>query len=114
MSARSYLAYALCNPLRLELVWENEVCLAEQALVFRNFVFRDVELAIVAHDRVEHCLVSALPTACRVCQSLPQKKLPGFVPALNLTSLPIFPIACTASALGMYPVKRTSKLVRFD
>jgi hypothetical protein len=44
----------------------------------------------------------------------PQKKLPGLVPALNLISRPIFPIACTQCALGMYPVNNTSKLFKFD
>jgi hypothetical protein len=114
MSARSCLAYARCDKLSLELVGQDEVCLAKQPLVFWYFVFWDVELAVVTHDWVKHYPVSALPPARRVCPHIPQKKLPGFVPALNLTSLPIFPIACTASALGMYPVKSTSKLVRFD
>lgn len=36
--------------------------------------------------------MSALPDAS-LSPYAPQKKLPGFVPALNLTSLPIFPIA---------------------
>ncbi|KAH8622608.1 hypothetical protein IG631_22883 [Alternaria alternata] len=57
-------------------------------------------------------LVSLVPVTSR--SHSPQKKLPGFVPALSLISLPIVPIACTASALGMYPVRSTSKLVRFD
>jgi len=88
------------HTLCLELVGQDEICLAQQRLIFRHLVLRNVQLAVIAHDWVEHCLVSALP-GTSLSPHAPQKKLPGFVPALNLTSLPILPIACTASALGM-------------
>ena len=55
-----------------------------------------------------------LPAHVRRGYNIPQKKLPGFVAAWSLTSLPIFPTACTACALGMYPVSSMSNLFRSD
>jgi hypothetical protein len=42
------------NPLGFELVRENEISFPQKRFVFWDFVFRDVEFAIVAHDRVEY------------------------------------------------------------
>jgi hypothetical protein len=42
--------------LGLELVRENEICFAQQPLVLWHLIFWNIQLAIVAHDRIEHYL----------------------------------------------------------
>jgi hypothetical protein len=86
------------DALSLELVRQNQISLPQKALVLRDFVLGNVKLAVVAHDRIKHYLVSRCQHDCIVYA--PQKKLPGFVPALNLMSRPILPTARTPSALG--------------
>jgi hypothetical protein len=52
-------AGACCGLLCLELVGHDEVGFAQERLVLRYLVFWDVELAVVAHDWIQHCLWSA-------------------------------------------------------
>lgn len=86
--------------LGLELVGENQIGFSKQALVLWDLVLGNVEFAVVAHDGVEDLLLRQHTVSSVVMLDAPQKKLPGFVPALNLMSLPILPTARTASALG--------------
>jgi hypothetical protein len=44
------------NLLGFELVGQDEVCVSEDALVGWHDVFVHVELALVAHDGIEHCV----------------------------------------------------------
>lgn len=48
---------ALC----LELIREYQIRLAQQALILWNFILGDIQLAVVAHDGIEHYASSALP-----------------------------------------------------
>lgn len=47
--------------LSFKLVGEDEISIPKKGFVFGNLVFRDVELPIVAHDRVQHCPLSVNP-----------------------------------------------------
>jgi hypothetical protein len=89
------------DALSFELVRQNEICFPQEALVLWYFILRDVQFPVVTHYRVEHCLrVSRRHSIRKIRRDAPQKKLPGFVPALNLMSLPILPTDRTASADG--------------
>ena len=41
--------------LGFELIGQNKICVWEQRLVGWNYIFVDVELAIVAHDGIHDC-----------------------------------------------------------
>jgi hypothetical protein len=51
------------NSLRLELIRQYQIRLPQQRLVCRDFVFGDIQLALIAHDGIQHCAKSAYPSS---------------------------------------------------
>lgn len=83
-----------------KLVGQNEIGISQQALVRWHYFFADVDLALVAHDGVEHCILQLLSFSDVFLLHVPQKKAPGFVVDANLVSRAILPTCCTTPALG--------------
>ena len=101
------------NILSFKLVWQDEVRGSEYGLVCWNDVLIDIEFALVAHYGIENCDVGKNNISCLTkSRALPQKNDPGLFADLYLRSREMTPTASTASALGAYPERRTSKSVR--
>ena len=86
--------------LGFELVGQDEIGILQQVLVCRDYFFADIDLALVTHDRVEHCVVQLRCMIGILLFDLPQKKAPGFVVHANLVSRAILPTCSTTPALG--------------
>lgn len=83
-----------------KLVGQDKISISQQALVCWDYFFADIDFALVAHDRVEHCVPQLSTFVDTLFLHVPQKKAPGFVVDANLVSRAILPTCCTTPALG--------------